>query len=212
MFELSAVDPNIVYLALVVGLWTAITAIYVSGTIALEGLALATLIFGGAALLNLPTQWWAALVLLLGVGMFALTPFVHRYALALTATGLGLQTLGGVFLFTPALLISPLVLLLSVVIPFAYYQFVLLPLIRNALTSPVFDRDNGLVGLRGRVEKMLDPVGTVQVGGELWTATTEDGETVAKGEHVIVLEREGLQLIVEVVKHKRRETLPSAEA
>lgn len=205
MLDFSAIDPNIVYIVLVLGLWTTVTAVYVSGTLVLEGLAAGALFFSGLALLNMPTQWLAALVLLVGVGLFVVTPFLKREVNGLTVAGLGLQALGGFFLFEPPLSVSVLVLALSVVVPYLYNHYVLLPMIHKALTNPVYDRDNTLVGQRGRVDKALDPVGTVQVGGELWTATTDDGETVPTGEHVIVLERTGLQLIVEAEKHKRRE-------
>jgi membrane-bound ClpP family serine protease len=53
-----------------------------------------------------------------------------------------------------------------------------------------------LTGKPGEVRETLDPKGTVQAGGELWSAESEDGSTLAAGDCVDVVRVEGLRLIV----------------
>jgi membrane-bound ClpP family serine protease len=66
------------------------------------------------------------------------------------------------------------------------------------------DRDHLVVGAEGRVIKALDPIGTVQVNSELWSASSN--KTLSAGTPIIVLERNGLQLYVESSKDKREPT------
>ena len=53
-----------------------------------------------------------------------------------------------------------------------------------------------LVGKVGTATTALDPRGTVQVAGELWSAVSDSGEQIPEGEEVMVLEVEGLTLKV----------------
>jgi membrane-bound ClpP family serine protease len=52
-----------------------------------------------------------------------------------------------------------------------------------------------VVGSKGKVVTSLAPEGTVRIGSELWEAKTADRKIKA-GEEVIVVERDGLKLIV----------------
>ena len=56
---------------------------------------------------------------------------------------------------------------------------------------------HSVVGQRGLVKSRLDPVGTVQVRGELWKAERRDGPAIEDGQFVRVLEARGLTLVVE---------------
>ena len=53
-----------------------------------------------------------------------------------------------------------------------------------------------LVGKIGEVRTPFDPVGSVYVAGELWSATAD--ESIPVGAHVRVAGREGLTLVVEL--------------
>lgn len=202
MIDFSAVDPNIVYLVLVLGLWASVTTVYVTGTGIAEILAVGGLLLGVAALTQMPTNWFALLLLVVGVAVFIVTPFIERKLARFAPAGLILQTVGGLFLFQSGPQVSPFVVAVTVLASFGYYQYVLLPILRNVLDKPVEDKDTLIIGKQGRVVKPLDPIGTVNVESELWTATTL-GEHIATGEHIIVVDRKGLQLEVEPAKRKR---------
>jgi len=52
-----------------------------------------------------------------------------------------------------------------------------------------------MIGSRGKVARPLAPEGMVRIKGELWGATSEEGE-IDIGEEVIVVGEDGLKLIV----------------
>ena len=60
------IDPNLVYLVLIAGLWVGVAAIHAPGTGIMEILAVVAL--GGAvyALANMPTNWLALVLIVVG--------------------------------------------------------------------------------------------------------------------------------------------------
>jgi membrane-bound serine protease (ClpP class) len=193
-------DPNIVYLILVVGLWLAAAAIYMPGTGLLEAIAGVVVIAGVVALASMPTNWVGVLLVVLGVMIFLVVPFIQRRLAPLAVGGLLLQFAGGLLLFN-SVQVSWLLIAVTVGIQLMYLLFVLLPMLQKVQPEGNADPDAQLVGSRGRVLKALDPIGTVQAGGEIWTATSN--RTLTPGTEIVVVEREGLQLYVEAVKSKR---------
>ena len=194
------IDPNMVYLALVIGLWLGVTATYMPGTGLLEIVAVAAIIGVIYILGDMPTNWGAVIVLVLGVLGFIVMPFLRQQFVPLAVAGLVLQAIGGLFMFD-GMLVSPLIVALSVVLPLAYHRYALLPILEKARTQPLMDDDGSLVGARGRVVRALNPTGTVQVRGELWTASSD--QALEAGDEVIVIERDGLNVYVEGIKRKR---------
>lgn len=198
-------DPNIVYLVAVLGLWFSVTAVYVPGTVLVEKLAFVGIAGAAILLFQMPTNWLAVMALIVGVLGFIIIPFLKTEIAPLAIVGLALQGFGGYFLFYDRP-VSPLLIGFTLLIQFAYHTYVLMPMlrqIRERAAQPV-DRDSQLVGMQGRVTKALDPIGTVQVNGELWTALSVEADvTIEPGETVVVIGREGLQLTVESLKRKR---------
>jgi membrane protein implicated in regulation of membrane protease activity len=145
---------------------------------------------------------------MVGTALFLDTPFVQRHNIWLSAAGVMVQALAGLFLFREGVSVSPVIILLTLAIPFAYNQVVLVPLLDRISRQPSANRDDLLIGQRGRVAMTLDPVGTVQVNGELWTAVLDDSDDgpreLESGEPIVVVDRAGLQLIVEGIKRKRQ--------
>lgn len=206
MFDLSTVDPNLIYLVLVLGLWASVTAVYVTGTGIVEILAVGGLVLGFAALTQMATNWFAVLLLVVGVSAFIIVPFVRRELAQYAPLGLVMQGVGGLLLIDSGPRVSPFVILVTLLASYAYYQYVLLPMLRNALDKPVEDKDTLIIGKTGRVVKPLDPIGTVNVDSELWTATTL-GDHIESGQTIVVVNRQGLQLEVEPAKRKRESNL-----
>lgn len=200
MFDFSMIDPNIIFLIFVFGLWTGVTAAYVAGTGVLEFVALGTVAFSILVMTQMNTSWLAVVAIVVGICVFLITPFIKREYATYALIGLGLQAVGGFFLFGAGA-VSPIILALTTVTPFAYYYFALIPLMDKMRMEAPASRDEQLVGKRGRVMMPLDPIGTVNVESEMWTAISED-ENVEAGREVIVVAREGLKLIVEPLKRK----------
>ncbi|MFW5691492.1 MAG: NfeD family protein [Chloroflexota bacterium] len=200
----ATINPDLIYIGFVFSLWIAVTAAYMPGTGVIEGVAL--LGFGGTivALVQMPTNWFAVLLIVVGGSLFMIVPFIQQKHAPFALFGLVMQGIGGLALFSDGITVSPFILAISLVVPAAYHQFILMPMLRNMRDQPLTDRDTFLVGKEGRVTRKLNPVGTVYVNSEHWSAIAEDDETVLEvGDRVTVIGRENLRLIVEPLKRKR---------
>jgi membrane-bound serine protease (ClpP class) len=194
-------DPNIAYIVLWAGLWIAVTSVHTPGTGIVEAVAFSVLIGTVIILLGMPTNWLSVAVMTAGIISFILIPFIKQQYTTLSLGGLVLQAVGGYFLFN-GLDVSPVLIGVTVGLSLIYHYFVLLPALRQIRSYPVEERDSVLIGMEGRVASALNPIGTVQVNSELWSATSN--KTLESGTRVRVLERNGLQLYVEETKDKRQ--------
>jgi membrane-bound serine protease (ClpP class) len=201
-------DPNVVYLILLVGLWASALAVYVPGTGFWEAIALSVLAAALFMLISMPTNWLAVLALVVGTLDFLMVPLYRQRLTLLALIGLIFQAVGGVLLFQgPS--VSWLTIAISIGISFVFYQYVLLPAQEARSSQPVQDDEQLLPGSIGRVVKALDPVGTVNVRGELWTAYSD--RPVQADDEVLVVRKEGLRLFVEKAKPKRKSEEPLEE-
>lgn len=127
--EPGVIHPNLVYLALLFGLWTTVTAIYIPGTGIAEGVAF--LLLGGALLMlvSMPTNWVAVILMVVGVSTFLVAPFIKPEWARYAEAGLILQALGGFFLFH-GMTVSPLLIGLTIAMALVYNRFVLLPVMK----------------------------------------------------------------------------------
>ncbi len=198
----ATADPTLIYLLLVGSIWIGITAAYIPGTGIIEALAGAGIIASFVFLAQMPTNWFAVMIVVVGLSGFIVMPFIRQQYATLAVIGLAMQAAGGLLLFD-GLRVSLFVIALTVVIPFAYHQWVLLPMLRTIGQQPVSDRDNTILGMTGRVVKPITPdsPGTINIDGELWTAVSE--QELPANEEVVVVQRQGLRLIVESFKPKR---------
>lgn len=202
LFDSLLLSPDIVYLTVVLGLWLGVTSAYVPGTGLAELGAVGLLIVGIAALVSLPTNWLAFALLVIGIGAYLVLPFFDEKYARLADIGLIFQAAGSYFLFE-GITISPVLIVATVIVGFAYNQWVLRPTMRTLRQPSESDEANEVLGKRGRVVKDLNPVGTVYVNREHWRARSD--ENLAKDTPVDVVGQEGLELIVEKAK---RETAP----
>lgn len=197
LLNLATLDPNLVYIGLVVGLWLAITAAYVPGTGLPEIGAFLMLIGSFWVLTALPTNWLAVMLVVLGVIGFLVLPFIAPDRARLAEAGLFVQALGGFFLFD-GMTVSPFTIVITLAVAWGYHRLILIPILQAQGGRSEFEEANEVVGARGRVVKALDPVGTVHVKSELWTARSD--EPLEANTPVIVTARQGLELTVEKAK------------
>ncbi len=198
---LIALGPDLIYLGLIVGLWLGVTAVYMPGTGIIEAIAMVLILGIFILLTRMATNWWAVLLLVVGVAGFLIVPFLSKKWAQYAEVGLVLQAAGGVFLFDN-LRVSWLVIVLTIGLAFLYHRFLLMPiLIAHRDHKGLPGEDAQLVGAHGRVVKPIDPVGTVNVHSELWTARSD--KPLQSGDEIIVVDRNGLELFVEKIKQKR---------
>jgi membrane-bound ClpP family serine protease len=203
------IDPNIVYLALLASLWLVVTAIHMPGTGMLEVLAVIAVIGAVVLLASVPTQWGAAVIVVIGTLSALVIPFFGREYELVAIGGLLVAAVGALFLFN-GMAVSPAIILLVTGAGLIFQRFGLVPSIEHQKAQPAMLDDQTMIGARGHVQRALSPVGTVYVRGESWTARASSGDTpLTEGMEIMVVERDGLTLMVEPVKQKRTE--PSAD-
>ncbi len=201
MDALLTLDPNLIYLLLVFGLWAGVTASYLPGTGVAELLTVGSLGVSAIYLWQNPgTNWWALLLLCTGVLSFITFPFLPPRWREFTLAGLALQALGSWFLFEEYT-INPILLIAILGLQLLYHRALLIPVLERArLMKSEASRDEKLIGQQGRMTSALDPfasnpLASVLVKGESWTASSD--YPLQEGEMVAVVERRGLQLQVE---------------
>ena len=190
-------DPNVIYLLLMAGLWISAAGAYIPGT-GLAEIGGAALILGTLFLLaQVATSWIAVIALVVGASLFFLLPLLkaewERFAIA----GLAIQAVASFFLFTGAS-VSPIWIVLGVLVAWVYHRTILRRIIEQQRSLSSTQKDEFLVGERGRVMATIEDRGTVQVRGELWTARSRS--RLESGAEVVVTQQDGLELHVEKAK------------
>lgn len=189
-------DPNVAYLLLVGGFILAILALFSPGTGLLEIGALFALLLAGISIYNLPINFWALVLLILGVFPLLLALRRSRQWVFL-ALSLAALIVGSVFLFRReggGVAIHPL--LASVVSLTAIGLFWWIG--RTGLEAIRLGPSHNLDQLIGTVYQATSDIaqeGTLYAAGEEWSAYSE--KFIPAGSQVRVIRREGLVLIVE---------------
>lgn len=202
----SELLPNLLYILLVAGVWTSTLAVISPGTGIYELLALATLGGTGVGLFFVPFNGWALLPLALGLVVFIAGLWQRKWERAAIVIAGVLFSLGSVLLFEndagkPA--VNPLLAIVMTLTTLGFYWFAITRVIASLHVQSTLDPSLVLNQI-GDVRTPLDPVGTVYVGGEMWSAWAD--EMIPVGSEIRVKEREGLMLKVERFEGVDQET------
>ena len=192
-------NPNIVFLLLSVGVQAILIELsspggWVAGFIGVVCLALATYGLG-----ILPVNWFGIVFLVLSFVLFILDIKAPTHG-ALTVAGIGSFIVGGLVLFnSPGIpdfqRVSVPLVIGSAVVTGAIF-FVIVGFALRARKRPIIAGQESLVERIGIVREVLDPNGSVQLGGELWSAESEGEVVLPVGAKVKVVTVKGLKLIV----------------
>ena len=189
-------DPNVAYLILVGGFLLAILALFAPGTGVLEVSAFFVLFLAGYEIYNLPINWWALVLLLLGVFPFLIAVRRSR-RIAYLIVSLVALVLGSVFLFrtpTGGAAVNPFVATIASVLSVGFLWLAASKTLQAMAMRPTQDLSQ-IIGAVGETRTPLDPEGTVYVKGESWSARSN--MVIPANTRVRVLRREGLTLFVE---------------
>ncbi len=190
-------DPNLIYLLLMAGLWVSATGTYIPGTGVAE-FAGAALILGTLYLLSaLAVNWIAVVAIIVGAALFFLLPLLKSEWEPFAIGGLVVQVAASFFLFADVS-VSPALIVLGVVLAWLYHRSILRAILRQQRELSSTQKDEFLVGARGRVMGTMEDRLTVHVNGELWTARSRS--RLESGAEVVVTQRDGLELQVEKAK------------
>ena len=199
-------NPNIVFLLLSVGVQAILIEIsspggWIAGFIGVVCLALGTYGLG-----VLPVNWFGLIFVLTSFVLFILEIKAPTHG-ALTAAGLASFVIGFLVLFnsptTPSFWRVSVPLVVGTGIAIAIGFLTLLTFVIRAQIKPVEVGAMSLVGRTAEVRSDLSPGGTVQVGGELWSAILEnDEDEIACGEMVDIVGVDGIRLCVRPLNKK----------
>lgn len=192
-------NPNIVFILLSIGVQAILIELstpggWVAGFIGVVCLALATYGLG-----ILPVNWFGIVFLGLAFILFILDIKAPTHG-ALTIAGIASFITGGLVLFNSPGIPSfqrvsvPLVVTTAVITAVIFFTIVGFAL--RAQKKPILVGHESLVSRTGIVRGELHPEGSVQLGGELWSAESMSGITITEGTKVRVVSIRGLKLIV----------------
>jgi len=199
-------DPNISFILFTIGFYGLLFELqspnFVTGILGALAIILAFIGFG-----SLPLNVGGLLLILLAVVLFGLELTVTSHGL-LGAGGLIVFALGASALFTqpgdpfqPLAQVAPGVIITTTVTAGIFLGLIVWAAVRSrGMASPA-----GVVGtsamlptgIGGVVRKAIEPLGSVYVAGEEWSARTADGAVLERGTPVRVITTEGLTVIVE---------------
>ena len=215
-------NPNIAFLLISLGSLGLVFELMTPGTIGPGIAGVICLGLGFLALGNLPFNWAGIAFIVLAVILAALEIFVSGFG----ALGIGAVVsliIGGVLLFGsfgggsiptgfPDVSVSPWVLVGVggfLALCAGYFAFEAISsrvLGRRAATVGGDGSDSDgrssaghLLGQTGRVTRVLDPRGIVNLGDETWSAISSDGSFIQEGSRVRVVAVNGLVLTVESI-------------
>ena len=196
-------DPNITFILLTIGS-IGLTIEFVSPGILVGGFVglLATaLAFVGMG--QLPVNWLALVLIVAAVVLFVFET---------QGAGLGFFAIGGTICFALGgfllygdfgsnptgkdLFSLSMWLLAFVVIVLSVLLLFLVMALRDTMSRGSPSNYAAIIGSEGIVRAALDPTGTVLVGSELWTATSEDPSEIEEGKVVVINSYDGVQLVV----------------
>ncbi len=190
---------NIVYLVLVAGLWLMAMALVSPGTGIVEAMAIAALAGAGWGMLSLPLDGWAVIGLMLGAVLFGVALWRRNEWLWLLLSA-AVLSVASAFLFRtsdggPA--VNPALSVVVSLLTIGFFWLAIHKTLAAARAKPAND-PTAVVGQQGEARTVLDPMGSVYAGGELWSARAE--VRIPEGAAVRVRELDGLILIVDPIK------------
>ncbi len=188
-------SPPIAYLLFGFGLALIVLEYYTAGVGISGVIGASAFLFGTYGLIVLPTNFWACLLLILGIFGFAIdvqtgVPRVW------TLIGIGAYLTGSLFLYHSGISLSWILLLIG---PggMALTMIGALPaLVRSRFTTPTIGRE-WMIGEMGSVVEKLNPDGIVKINQALWRARTWRASPIQAGEKVKITGIQNLMLEVD---------------
>ena len=195
------INPDIAYVALVIGFALAILAMTAPGTGLLEILAFTLLIFAGYEIVNQPFNLWALILLIVGV-----LPFIYAVRKSgkwyfLMAAMLAF-IIGSVFLFSSEVwwrpVVNPVLATIVSILVVGFFWLVVRKGLEALQKRPSHQKD--LSKLIGITRTTVHHEGAVYIGGEEWSARSK--KLIPANTRVKVINKQGFVLEVEELKEK----------
>ncbi|PWB50569.1 MAG: hypothetical protein C3F13_16590 [Anaerolineales bacterium] len=201
------INPNVAYIILVVGVVLTVMALFAPGTGILEVSALFVLLLAGWEMTQLPINFWALGLLILGVVPFILAVRKSRN-IAFLVVALIAFALGSAYLFQgeewwlPG--VNPALAIIGSVLACGFIWIAGTKVLESEKLKPKHDLAK-IIGDIGEAKTDILDEGSVQIGSELWSARSKS--KIYSGSKVKVVKRDGFILEVELVPSPEENTL-----
>jgi membrane-bound serine protease (ClpP class) len=192
-------NPNTAYLVLMLGIVFAFLALITPGTGLLEVLAVLILIGAGYITSQIGLTLWALILLLVSVVPFFYGIRKPKRGIFLAVSLVGI-VIGSAYLFPSngwLPVVNPFLVIVTSTLISLFLWFTARKVLQTMQTEPLHDLEK-VVGMTGIAKTSVHDSGSVQVGGELWSARST--KVVPSGRHIKVVRREGFTVIVEEEK------------
>jgi len=189
-------DPNISYLILVGGFVMAVLAMFAPGTGLLEVGATLAIVIAGFSLANLPFNWWALAILVVGVFPFLIALRRSQNLLYLVISIIAM-IIGSIFMFRSEngqMAVNP-ILAVIVSILVAGLMWLIATRGMEALKMKPYSRTGKLVNQVGKARSDIFHSGTVYIQSEEWSARSS--VPISTGTLVKIIKQDGVVLEVE---------------
>ena len=194
------ISPDLAYIILVAGVVLAFFSASTPGTGVGEVAAVFCFVFAGYAAYELSINWWALVLLLLGILPFILAVRKPNQSVLYLGICILLLVVGSVFLF-PAeeglISVNPILAVFVSVLMSVILWYILRKFIEVVSRRPTHDLE-ALLGEVGTATSAIHQEGSVHVNGEMWSAKSD--VKIPSGSQVRVVSREGFVLVVEKEK------------
>ncbi len=194
-------DPNLAYILLMFGILGIFFELHNPGSIFPGVVGGICLILAFYAMHSLPINYAGLALILFGIILFVLEIKIPSHGL-LTIGGIVSLLLGSMMLikvdyFSQAIEISMELIILIVALTAAFFLFAVSLGIKAQRRKPVTGQE-GLIGETAVAITSLNPLGKVEVHGEIWKAESLDGD-IKEGEKIKVAEIVNLLLKVKKI-------------
>jgi membrane-bound serine protease (ClpP class) len=153
-----------------------------------------------------PINAWALGLLAAGMVLFVLSVWRKWTGVWLGLSALALS-LGSVFLFRLAgggAAVHPLLAIVVSLLTVGFFWLTLSKALEAYRIKLAHDLET-IIGQLGEVKTVINPIGSVYVAGELWTASAE--KMIPVGTQVRIKSRDGLTLVVETADASNSENM-----
>ena len=192
-------DPNIAYILLSIGVYGLIYELANPGAVFPGAIGVVSILFAFFALGTLPVNYVALALLLFGFALLIAEVFITPGIGALAVGGVISVLMGSLLLFNTPMMAGgvSLWLVLTVVVLTAVFFLVVVAAAVRAMRRRSTTGAEALIGRLGRAKSDLSPEGVVTLDGELWQARAVSTDVIASDSTVRVVAQENLKLRVE---------------
>lgn len=199
-------NPQVAFLLFLLGLYGIIFGLNMPGTFIPEIGGAVALILALFGLGMFEVNTLGIILIILSVAFFIIEIFTPTFGI-MTTIGVIILVLGGLMLpFEPMLPERWFKAFRFTVIGMGaatggFFFFVIAKVVRLRKKESLLDK-HGMSGYKGTVIKDLDPEGLVKIRGEIWRAKSNKDEKIFEDDEVVVVDQEGIALIVESVNEE----------